>query len=101
MVEASFPAFLFTPSGVTWQGMREMLKKLNHLQAETLVITDQNNPEALTLNQRAVVVPVILEEIFTPIPYIIPAQLFAACLADQKGLDPDKPRTLSKVTRTM
>jgi glucosamine--fructose-6-phosphate aminotransferase (isomerizing) len=101
MVEASFPAFLFTPSGVTWQGMREMLEKLNHLQAETLVITDQNNREAVTLNQRAVVVPAMLEEIFTPIPYIIPAQLFAACLADQKGLDPDKPRTLSKVTRTM
>ncbi len=101
MVEASFPAFLFTPSGVTWQGMREMLEKLNHLQAETLVITDQNNPEVLTLNQRAVVVPAALEEIFTPIPYIIPAQLFAACLADQKGLDPDRPRTLSKVTRTM
>jgi len=101
MVEASFPAFLFTPSGVTWQGMREMLEKLNHLRAETLVITDQNNPEAVTLNQRAVVVPVALEEIFTPIPYIIPAQLFAECLADQKGLDPDRPRTLSKVTRTM
>jgi len=101
MVEASFPAFLFTPSGVTWQGMREMLEKLNHLQAETLVITDQNNAEAVTLNQGAVVVPAMLEEIFTPIPYIIPAQLFAACLADQKGLDPDRPRTLSKVTRTM
>jgi glucosamine--fructose-6-phosphate aminotransferase (isomerizing) len=101
MVEASFPAFLFTPSGVTWPGMREMLEKLNHLQAETLVITDQNNPEALALNQRAVVVPAMLEEIYTPIPYIIPAQLFAACLANQKGLDPDKPRTLSKVTRTM
>jgi glucosamine--fructose-6-phosphate aminotransferase (isomerizing) len=101
MVEASFPAFLFTPSGVTWQGMREMLEKLNHLQAETLVITDQNNPEAVTLNQRAMIVPAMLEEIFTPIPYIVPAQLFAACLADQKGLDPDKPRTLSKVTRTL
>jgi glutamine---fructose-6-phosphate transaminase (isomerizing) len=101
MVEASFPAFLFTPSGVTWQGMREMLEKLNHLKAETLVITDQNNPEAVTMNQRAVVVPAMLDEIFTPIPYIVPAQLFAACLADQKGLDPDRPRTLSKVTRTL
>jgi len=101
MVGASFPAFLFTPSGVTWQGMREMLEKLNHLKAETLVITDQNNPEVLALNQRAVVVPAALDEIFTPIPYIIPAQLFAACLADQKGLDPDQPRTLSKVTRTL
>ena len=35
------------------------------------------------------------------IPYIIPAQLFAALLADAKGLDPDAPRSLAKVTRTL
>jgi len=32
---------------------------------------------------------------------VIPAQLFAAHLARQKGLDPDQPRTISKVTRTL
>jgi len=31
----------------------------------------------------------------------VPAQIFAASLAAQKGLDPDRPRTLSKVTRTL
>jgi glucosamine--fructose-6-phosphate aminotransferase (isomerizing) len=41
------------------------------------------------------------EEVYTPIPYIIPAQLFAGNLAVVKGLDPDKPRTLSKVTLTI
>lgn len=101
MVEATFPAFLFTPAGVTWPGMREILGKLAHLQAETLLITDQNNPEALRLSGRAVALPVPLDELFTPIPYIIPAQMFAACLAGQKGLDPDQPRTLTKVTRTL
>jgi glucosamine--fructose-6-phosphate aminotransferase (isomerizing) len=40
-------------------------------------------------------------ELFTPIPYIIPAQIFAAKLAEQKGLDPDKPRTLTKITQTL
>jgi len=101
MVEASFPAFLFTPSGVTWPGMREMFEKLGQLKAETLIITDQSNPEAQALGHRAIVLPLRLEEIFTPIPYIIPAQLFAARLAQQKGLNPDHPRTISKVTRTM
>ena len=37
----------------------------------------------------------------TPIPYIVPAQLFAAHLAAQKGLNPDQPRTLNKVTLTL
>jgi len=32
---------------------------------------------------------------------VVPAQMFAASLAAEKGLDPDKPRTLSKVTRTL
>ena len=41
------------------------------------------------------------EDLFTPIPYVVPAQLFATFLAEQKGLDPDRPRTLSKVTKTI
>jgi glucosamine--fructose-6-phosphate aminotransferase (isomerizing) len=40
-------------------------------------------------------------DVFTPIPYIIPAQLFAATLAEVRGLNPDEPRGLSKVTLTM
>ncbi len=101
MVEAGFPSFLFTPSGVTWPGLRGMLEKLRDLQAETLIITDQSNREALGLRLRTLCIPAVLPERYTPIPYIIPAQLFAACLAEEKGLNPDQPRTLSKVTRTM
>jgi glucosamine--fructose-6-phosphate aminotransferase (isomerizing) len=100
MVEASFPAFLFAPEGVTWPGLREMIERLIQLKAETLLITDPGNQEALAFGDRAVTLPVALPEIFTPIPYIVPAQLFAACLAEHKGLNPDQPRTLSKVTRT-
>jgi glucosamine--fructose-6-phosphate aminotransferase (isomerizing) len=101
MVEASFPAFLFAPAGVTWPGIREMIQKLVHLKADTLLITDPGNPEASALDGRAVCMPAPLDELFTPIPYIIPAQLFAAHLAEQKGFNPDQPRTISKVTRTM
>jgi len=32
---------------------------------------------------------------------VIPAQLFAAYLAQEKGIDPDRPRILNKVTRTL
>jgi glucosamine--fructose-6-phosphate aminotransferase (isomerizing) len=108
MVAASFPVFLFAPPGVTWPSLKEMLDKLESLQAETLVISDLRHREALARRSRAVVVParpgrkgVHPQDLLTPIPYIIPAQLFAACLADQKGVNPDYPRTLQKVTRTM
>ncbi|WXG43454.1 MAG: SIS domain-containing protein [Promethearchaeati archaeon SRVP18_Atabeyarchaeia-1] len=38
-----------------------------------------------------------IEEIFTPITYIVPIQLLAFHLAVNKGLDPDKPVKLKKV----
>lgn len=102
MVDRAFPMFLFTPPGVTWDGMREMIERLGALNAETLIFTDLSNPAAIEANPRAVVIPAKLpKELYTPIPYIIPAQIFAATLAAWKGIDPDRPRTLSKVTRTL
>ncbi len=108
MMEQSFPAFLFTPAGVTWAGLSELLDKLDQLKADTLIITDPSNAAALKTQRRAVVVPLKLsrkrqsvEDLYTPIPYIIPAQMFAAKLAAEKGIDPDQPRTLQKVTRTL
>ena len=112
MVEPSLPLFLFAPCGSTWPGVEDVLVRLERLSAETLLITDVANPAAAA-RQRAIVIPAWLgrkrraekwsgpEDLYTPIPYIIPAQLFAAALAEKKGLNPDRPRTLSKVTRTL
>src|SRR6266481_779223 len=101
MVGPSFPVFLFAPSGVTAPSMRQMLDKLRSLKAETVVITDAANREIGDAATRSIRLSKKLQELYTPIPYIIPAQLFAACLAAQKGLDADRPRTLTKVTRTL
>ncbi|MCC7236342.1 MAG: SIS domain-containing protein [Bryobacterales bacterium] len=110
MVERSFPVFLFTPAGVTWPGLREMITRLNGMGAETVALADRSAGEALKAAQRSICVPARLlgkkrgklpEDVFTPIPYIVPAQLFAAALAEEKGLNPDQPRSLEKVTRTL
>lgn len=111
MLEASFPAFLFCPSGATWKPMCELVQKLKSIKAETLLITDRSNRDAMDLGDSAreiLTIPAAItkkraipEDLYTPIPYIIPAQLFAASLAEVKRLDPDRPRTLSKVTQTL
>jgi glucosamine--fructose-6-phosphate aminotransferase (isomerizing) len=101
LVEPNFPVFLFAPSGVTWLAIGEMLEKLRGLKAETVVITDSGNRDAPGQATRTIRLPRKLDELFTPIPYIVPAQIFAASLAAQMGLDPDRPRTLSKVTQTL
>jgi glutamine---fructose-6-phosphate transaminase (isomerizing) len=111
MLEESFPAFIFGPAGVTWKPTCELIEKLQSIRADTLLITDRSNKEATTLKtltQPPLTIPAALakkdslpQELYTPIPYIIPAQLFAASLAEVKRLDPDRPRTLHKITQTL
>ena len=103
----SFPVFAFAPPGVTWPSISAMLDQLEELKAETLIISDESNPEATAKPARLIQLPIHSLapagpcDLYTPIPYIVPAQLFAAHLAAIKGLNPDRPRTLHKVTRTI
>jgi glucosamine--fructose-6-phosphate aminotransferase (isomerizing) len=99
MVERHFPVFLFAQPGVTREATRSLVERLRELRADTLAITDDERIASACT--RALLMPAGLDELLAPIPYIIPAQLFAALLADCKGLDPDAPRSLSKVTRTL
>ena len=107
LVEHAFPVFVFAPSGVTWPSISAVLDQLEELKAETLVITDQGNSEACVKPARLIQLPIEPgscggpRDLYTPIPYIVPAQLFAASLAAQKGIDADRPRTLHKITRTL
>lgn len=98
MVEWNFPVFVFAPPGVTEAGINDLLKRLAALNAETLAISSRPLDK---LARRQLYLPLAIEELYTPIPYIIPAQMFAALLAAAKGLNPDAPRQLSKITKTV
>jgi glutamine---fructose-6-phosphate transaminase (isomerizing) len=99
IVERHFPIFLFAPPGLTLPGVKSLLERLRELRADTLVIT--GDEDAARSASRALRLRPEIDEFLAPIPYIIPGQLFAALLAAEKGLDPDAPRSLSKVTRTL
>ena len=99
MVERHFPVILFAPPGVMLPGVKNLIERLRELKADTLAITSDLNAAALCT--RSIIMPREIDEFLAPIPYIIPGQLFAALLAEAKGLDPDAPRSLSKVTRTL
>jgi len=99
IVERRFPVVMFGPSGVTQKSSVELLDRLHKLNADCLSIT--NNEEIAKLSPNSLVLPSEIEEFLSPIPFIVPAQLFAALLSEAKGLDPDAPRSLSKVTKTI
>jgi glucosamine--fructose-6-phosphate aminotransferase (isomerizing) len=99
MVERHFPVILFAPPGVMLPGVKSLIERLRELHADTLAIT--SDLDAAALCSRSIVMPKEIDEFVAPIPYIVPGQLFAALLAEAKGLNPDSPRSLSKVTRTL
>ncbi|MGH9377185.1 MAG: SIS domain-containing protein [Terriglobia bacterium] len=99
LIERDFPVLLFMPPGKTFNELRKLAIRLQGLRAETVVIC--SDAARLPKAARAVQVPGAISELYTPIPYIIPGQLFAAFLARVKRLDADRPRSLQLVTRTI
>lgn len=99
MIDQRFPAILFAPNGRSLGGSIEVLEKLKELGAHTTVIT--NSDKAASLATRSICLSDDIEEYMSPIPFIIPGQLFAAHLAKVKGIDPDNPRSIRKVTQTV
>lgn len=99
IVERRFPVIMFAPDGVTKASSLELLGRLSNLHADCLSIT--NSGEVAKASSRSILLAEGIDEILTPIPFAVPAQLFAASLSEAKGLDPDAPRSLTKVTTTI
>jgi len=99
IVERRFPVILFAPKGVTKQSSIDLLNRLHELNADSLSITNDDEVGKLATHQ--INLPPEIDEFLSPIPFIIPAQLFAAHLSEAKGLDPDEPRSLAKITKTL
>lgn len=98
IVERRFPVIMFSPKGKTRDLNLRLLAQLASLNADSFAIT--NDKSVARKSTRHLMLPDEINEVLSPIPFIIPAQLFVAHLSEAKGLDPDQPRSLSKVTKT-
>ena len=107
IVEERFPVFAFRPSGPTFEQTEALLHRLRCSKADTVCFgapaSDQPLPSelAITVPDLPPSTPGLPRDLLSVIPMIIPAQMFAGHLAGSKGLDPDRPRMLSKVTQTL
>jgi glucosamine--fructose-6-phosphate aminotransferase (isomerizing) len=97
-VEVGSPVILVMPAGKTYDDLYSLAGELQLRGAELLIIS--NTGAALELAKTALPISSDMPEWLSPIAAIIPGQLLALHLALAKGLDPDLPRGLQKVTRT-
>jgi glucosamine--fructose-6-phosphate aminotransferase (isomerizing) len=99
MVERGFPVLAIVAKGLVGDSMMPMLQELKQqLLAELFVVS--NLEEALALTKPSFALAASIPETLTPLVGIVPGQLMAYHLTHVKGYDPEKPRTIQKVTET-
>lgn len=99
LLEEGFPLIAIAPKGKTFYSMKELIEEVNQNGAETIVVS--NDLSLSTQNQKFIPLPESLPEWIAPIIAVVPGQLMALCLTLARGNDPDNPRRLKKVTKTI
>jgi glutamine---fructose-6-phosphate transaminase (isomerizing) len=97
MIHRGFPVLAIVPPGPGSRALQPVLQRLAEIGADTLVVGDA---AATRLGTVGITLPDLGPEALSPILAILPMQQFAFHLARQRGLDPDEPRGLQKVTET-
>jgi glucosamine--fructose-6-phosphate aminotransferase (isomerizing) len=98
MIDRGFPVLLVAPSGRVLSDMAELAGQLERRNAELVAISD--DPGVLGRARAALPLPAGMPEWVSPMVAVVPGQMWAVALARTRGLDPDQPRGLSKVTET-
>ena len=98
LAEPGFGVLAVAPSGPPLEAQRAVLERLQRDHgARVLALSD--DPAARAIDE-GLPLPPDVPGWLSPIVDIIPAQVYAYHLTSARGLDPDRPRTISKVTET-
>lgn len=98
VLEPGYPVLVVAATGPAIDNVVEVLQRSEESGASLVAIT--NSPVVAEITKDTLTFGSEVEEWLSPIPAIVIGQLFAYYLTLSKGLDPETPRGLRKVTRT-
>lgn len=98
LIRRDFPVLVIATPGAVFEDVRELLKRVQESQANILLIAE--NRELLRGAQLAMPVAKGVPEWLSPLITVLPGQLLSLGLARAKGLNPDQPLGLTKITET-
>ena len=99
IVEKGFPVLTVMPKGAVFPEMLALVKRLKQDNRATLLVLS-NHVDALSIDTAHIPLSEDMPEWISPIVSVVAAQLFSYWVTIFKGLDPEKPRGLTKVTET-
>ena len=95
-LDSLFPVWAIASDDPTLPAVKEAAERIRA--AGGTLVASGTAAAALETADYALPVPTPRQRLLAPILSVVPGQLFALALARAKGLDPDEPRGLSKVT---
>ena len=98
LVQDRFLVLAVVPEGKPALELTRFLEGLQPRDPRMVIIASRKR--TLLLGETAIRLPGRVPEWLSPIPAVVLGQLFSLGLAQARGLDPDHPRGLTKVTRT-
>jgi glucosamine--fructose-6-phosphate aminotransferase (isomerizing) len=98
MLRPDIPVLVLAPNGPSLADSQRILRRLRETGMDILLFS--NNDELLAQADHAFSIPNTQCDAVSAFYNVVAAQLFACYLAKSKGLNPDAPRMLKKVTIT-
>lgn len=97
-INSEVPVILLAPVGEAFEDSEAMIDRITSMGTQIMVVTDDETLSNKYKN--SVLLPAFGSEVTSAFLFAVFAQCFAECLSVSKGLNPDSPRALNKVTIT-
>jgi len=99
MTGEGFPVFVAAAPGKMAASVKTLIAGLSERRVETIVVS--SDKASLEHAAIAIPMPITPDEPLSPLFYIVPFQFLACFISQTKGIDPDNPRFLKKITQTV
>ena len=96
LIEPGFPVIFICPKDETRKTIMGNIMEMKARGASVIAILEEGDEETKRAVDDYVEIPKGFPEVLSPIPYVIPLQLFAYYVAVERNCDPDMPRNLAK-----
>jgi len=96
LIEQGFPVIFVCPPDDTRKTLVGNIMEMKARGASIIAICEEGDEEIMKLADNYVEVTRGIPEVLSPIPYVVPLQLFAYYMAIERGYNPDMPRNLAK-----
>ncbi|MEM2917506.1 MAG: glutamine--fructose-6-phosphate transaminase (isomerizing) [Candidatus Bathyarchaeia archaeon] len=96
LVEQGFPVIFICPKDETRKTLISNIMEMKARGASIIAIIEEGDEEIKRLADDYIEIVKDVPEVLSPIPYVVPLQLFAYYMAIERGCNPDMPRNLAK-----